>query len=69
MANEKAYQKFINQCCDFCKKANLNTQKDIYNWLKGELMDSYRGRATKHKIEMVAEDFTESICLTLKIDK
>ena len=69
MANKenKKYEMFIEQCADFCKKANMKTQKEIYNWLNADLQETYNGRAPKWKIESVAEDFTESICLKLNI--
>lgn len=64
---DKKYQKFVEQCADFCKKAGLKTQKAIYEWLVADLMESYKGKAPKWKIESVAEDVTESICLKLNI--
>ena len=69
MANkeDKKVQKFIEQCAEFCKKANMKTQKQVYNWLLADLMEDYQGRAPKWKIESVAEDITESICLKLNI--
>jgi hypothetical protein len=64
---DKKVQKFINQCADFCKTAGLKTQKDVYDWLVGDLTETYKGRAPKWKIESVAEDITESVCLKLNI--
>jgi len=64
---DKKVQKFINQCADFCKTAGLKTQKEVYDWLVADLTDTYKGRAPKWKIESVAEDITESICLKLSI--
>ena len=63
----KKIQKFINQCADFCKTAALKTQKEVYDWLVADLTETYKGRAPKWKIESVAEDITESICLKLNI--
>ena len=63
----KKIQKFINQCADFCKTAVMKTQKEVYDWLVADLTDTYKGRAPKWKIESVAEDITESICLKLNI--
>lgn len=69
MANKenKKFEKFVEQCADFCKKANMKTQKEIYDWLNADLQEAYKGRAPKWKIESVAEDVTESICLKLNI--
>ena len=64
---DKKVQKFINQCADFCKTAGLKTLKEVYDWLVADLTDTYKGRAPKWKIESVAEDITESICLKLNI--
>lgn len=64
---EKKVQKFINQCADFCKTAGLKTQKEVYDWLVADLMEAYKERAPKWRIESVAEDITESICLKLNI--
>jgi hypothetical protein len=64
---DKKVQKFINQCADFCKTAGLKTQKDVYDWLVGDLTETYKGRTPKWKIESVAEDITESVCLKLNI--
>ena len=64
---DKKVQKFINKCADFCKTAGLKTQKEVYDWLVADLTDTYKGRAPKWKIESVAEDVTESICLKLNI--
>ena len=64
---DKKVQKFINQCADFCKTACLKTQKEVYDWLVADLTETYKGRAPKWKIESVAEDITESICLKLNI--
>ena len=64
---DKKVQKFINQCADFCKNAGLKTQKEVYDWLVADLTDTYKGRAPKWKIESIAEDITESICLKLNI--
>lgn len=64
---DKKVQKFINQCADFCKAAGLKTQKEVYDWLVADLTDTYKGSAPKWKIESVAEDITESICLKLNI--
>ena len=66
---DKKYQKFVGQCADFCKKTNLKTQKAIYEWLVADLMESYNGKAPKWKIESIAEDMTESICLKLNIQQ
>jgi len=63
----KKVQKFINQCADFCKTVGLKTQKEVYNWLVADLTETYKGRAPKWRIESVAEDITESICLKLNI--
>ena len=60
-------QKFINQCADFCKTADLKTQKEVYDWLVADLTETYKGRAPKWRIESVAEDVTEGICLKLNI--
>lgn len=64
---DKKVQKFINQCADFCKNAGLKTQKEVYDWLVTDLTETYKGLAPKWKIESVAEDITESICLKLNI--
>ena len=64
---DKKVQKFINQCAEFCKTAGLKTQKEVYDWLVADLTDTYKGRAPKWKIESIAEDITESICLKLNI--
>lgn len=64
---DKKVQKYINECANFCKKAGLKTQKEVYNWLVADLTETYNGRAPKWKIESVAEDITESICLKLNI--
>ena len=64
---DKKFQKFINQCADFCKTADLKTQKEVYDWLVSDLTETYKGRAPKWRIESVAEDITESICLKLNI--
>ena len=56
----KKVQKFVNQCADFCKTAGMKSQKQIYDWLLADLMEKWR-------IESVAEDITESICLKLNI--
>ena len=63
----KKVQKFINQCADFCKTAGLKTQKEVYDWLVADLTETYKGCAPKWRIESVAEDITESICLKLNI--
>jgi disulfide oxidoreductase YuzD len=63
----KKFQKFINQCAEFCKSTNMKSQKQIYEWLLADLNETYNGRAPKWKIESVAEDITESICLILNI--
>ena len=62
---DKKVQKFINQCADFCKTAGLKTQKEVYDWLVADLTETCR--APKWRIESVAEDITESICLKLNI--
>ena len=41
--------------------------KQIYEWLVADLTETYNGRAPKWRIESVAEDITESICLKLNI--
>ena len=64
---DKKVQKFINQCADFCKTAGLKAQKEVYDWLVADLTETYKGRAPKWRIESVAEDITESICLKLNI--
>lgn len=64
---DKKVQKFVNQCADFCKTASMKSQKQIYDWLLADLMETYKGRAPKWRIESVAEDITESICLKLNI--
>ena len=63
----KKVQKFINQCADFCKTAGLKTQKEVYDWLVADLTETYKGCTPKWRIESVAEDITESICLKLNI--
>ena len=64
---DKKVQSFIIQCAYFCKTAGMKTQKQVYEWLLADLMETYKGRATKWRIESVAEDITESICLKLNI--
>ena len=64
---DKKVQKFINQCADFCKTAGLKTQKEVYDWLVADLTETYS--APKWRIESVAEDITESICLKMRICK
>lgn len=68
---DKKVYKFINQCADFCKTAGLKTQKEVYDWLMAGLTEAYKeaykGCAPKWRIESVAEDITESICLKLNI--
>ena len=61
----KKVQKFVNQCADFCKTAGMKSQKQIYDWLLADLMETYRGRAHKGRIESGAEDITGSICVNL----
>ena len=71
MANreDRKFQKFIKQCAEFCKAANMKSQQQIYEWLLADLMDTYKERAPKWKIESIAEDFTESICVELRIEQ
>ena len=64
---DKKVQKFINECANFCKKAGMKTQKQVYEWLLADLMETYKGKAPKWKLESIAEDITESICLKLNI--
>lgn len=64
---DKKVQKFINECADFCKKAGMKTQKQVYEWLLADLMETYNGKTQKWKLESVAEDITESICLKMNI--
>ncbi len=63
----KEAQKFINKCVNVCKKAGMKTQKQVYEWLLAELMESYKDEAPKWKLEWIAEDFTESICIKMNI--
>jgi disulfide oxidoreductase YuzD len=65
--DDKKVQVFIKQCADFCKSNGLKTQKEVYDWLVADLTKTYKGRAPKWKIESVAEDITESVCLELNI--
>ena len=44
---DKKVQKFVNQCADFCKTAGMKSQKQIYDWLLADLMETYKGRAPK----------------------
>lgn len=60
-------QKFINQCADFCKTAGLKTQKEVYDWLMADLTEAYKGCAPKWRIESIAENITESVCMKLNI--
>ena len=69
LKEDKKVQKFINQCADFSKTAGLKTQKEVYDWLVADLTETYKGRAPKWKIESIAEDITESICLKMRIRK
>ena len=64
---DKKVQSFIIQCAYFCKNAGMKSQKQIYDWLVSDLTETYKGRAPKWRIESVAEDITESICLKLNI--
>lgn len=64
---DKKVQKYINQCADFCKTAGLKSKKEVYDWLVTDLTETYKGRASKWRIESVAEDITESVCLKLNI--
>lgn len=64
---DKKVQKFINECSAFCKKAGMKAQKQVYEWLLADLMETYNGKAPKWRIESIAEDLTESICLKLNI--
>lgn len=43
------------------------TEKEIFAKVNKYLQEQYKGRATKEHISHVAEDVTESICLTLNI--
>lgn len=63
---DKKVKKFIEQCADFCKKANLTSKKAIYDWLLSDLTETYKGRTPKWKIESVAEDLTDSIYSKIK---
>jgi hypothetical protein len=63
----KGYEKFIKQCVSFCKTANMKTKEEVFKWMNGELQKDYEGKAPKWKIESVAEDVTESICLKMGI--
>jgi len=64
---DKKVQKFINECANFCKKVGMKTQKQVYEWLLADLMETYKGKTPKWKLESVAEDITESICLKLNL--
>jgi len=63
---DKKWKKFIEQCANFCKKSGLKSQQSIYEWLVDDLAESFP-KASKWKIESVAEDVTESVCLKLNI--
>lgn len=63
----KGYEKFITQCVHFCLVAEMKTKKEIFNWMNNELQKDYKDKAPKWKIESVAEDVTESICLKMGI--
>jgi len=64
---DKKVQKYINECANFCKKAGMKTQDQIYEWLLADLMETHKGKVPKWKLELVAEDITESISLKLSI--
>ena len=64
---DKKVQKYINECANFCKKAGMKTQKQVYEWLLADLTDTYKNRASKWKLEWIAEDLTESIYIKMNI--
>ena len=62
---ESKKERFIKECATFCKAVGLKTKKDIYDWLVADLTKEHKG--SKWEIKMLAEDYTEGICLKLNI--
>lgn len=62
-----AWDKFIDSCVEDESIKQCKTSKEIRNIMLAELKKAYAGKASMGKIEAVADDATESICLRMGI--
>ena len=58
-------EEVIKQCCTEC--AGMKTRKEVFKYIFKELWRDYKGKAPKWRVEHVADDITESVCLRLGI--
>ena len=58
---------FAEQCCKDKDILACKTRKEVFNEINTFLQNAYKGRASVAKIEAVADDVTESVCLKLNI--
>ena len=67
MASEKEYNATINNFIETFSFTSSNTREEITKKLNDYLQKQYKGRVSKAKIKIHADDFSESICIRLKI--
>ena len=68
MANQQdPIGQFADQCCKDKDILACTTREQVFNQINDCLQTAYKGRASKAKIEAVADDVTESVCIKLNI--
>lgn len=60
-------KQFVEQCCKDKDILACKTYKEVFNEINACLQKTYKGRASTAKIESVADDVAESVCLKLNI--
>ena len=66
--NENAnWDKMICEFIDAFKFTNANSHEEVFTKVNNYLQEAYKGKASKGRIQALATDVVESICLKLKI--
>lgn len=64
-ATNAQWKELTKQFVDYCKEKSCKNAKDVKNVIKAYLTEQYGGKAPKARINGIADDFAESVCLEL----
>lgn len=67
ISKEEAIRRVTAEYATLCREKGTTTSGEVKKFIFDDLWERYKGSASRDRIDLIADDFAESVCLKLGI--